>query len=253
MNRKFRRFTCFFLGISLSILVFLSQGNLSSVAQAISAETQQQEQAIALTQKGHEQLDQNQAANALETWQAATKIYSNLHDDEGVKGSLINQSLALQALGMYPRACKTLVQALQLEDWVCQNRFEQRVNTGIGETEALLVRAIQKKTALPVTVSGLHNLGDVLRLLGNLEESEFTLQHTLALAKNLKPSVNINSILLSLANTERTLYNKLQDRYQSTEEPLSKEKALKTAQEKAELALDLYEQVVSSLVYKQDN
>lgn len=253
MNKKFYRFACFFLGISLSVLVLSVQGNLSSVAQAVSAETQQQEQAIALTRKGHEQLDRSQAANALETWQATTKIYSDLQDEEGVKGSLINQSLALQALGMYPRACKTLVQALFLEDWVCHNRFEQGVSTEIKKTEKLLVKAIYKKPLLPVTVSGLHNLGDVLRLLGKLEESELTLQYTLDLAKNLKPSVNINSISLSLANTQRTLYNKFKDRYQSTEEPVSKETALKTAQEKAKLALSLYGQIVSSSVDKQDD
>ncbi len=233
--------------------MFLSRGNLSSVAQAVSVETQQQEQAIALTQKGHEQLDRSQAAEALETWQAATKIYSNLHNEEGVKGSLINQSLALQALGMYPRACKTLVQALQLETWICQNRFEQPVNIRLEETEDILIRAFPKKNASLVAVTGLQNLGDVLRSLGKIEESSLTLQQTLTLAKNLKSSVNINSILLSLANTERTLYNKLQDRYQSVEEPISKVKILKEVKEKAKFTSDLYQQVANISSSKQDD
>lgn len=207
MNKRFYKFVYFLLGISLSLSLYLGHNISSSVAQSVSTGVQQQSQARSLTQEGHEQLNRGQAANALETWQAAAKIYSKMHNKEGLTGSLINQSLALQSLGMYPRACKTLVRALQLEDWVCQNRFEQRVNLKPEETKDLLVRAIQKKVALPLTVSGLQNLGEVLRLLGKPEESETTLKQALIIAKNLKHRAN-NSILLSLANTERTLYNK---------------------------------------------
>lgn len=251
MNKQLYKFACFLLGISLSLSIYLSQGNLSSVAQPVSSQVQQ-ERAQLLTQKGHEQLDRGQAASALETWQAASKIYSNLHNQEGVVGSLINQSLALQSLGMYPRACKTLVQALQVEEWICQNQFEQRVNLELGQTQKLLVKAIEEKSALPVTVSGWHNLGEVLRLIGKPEESEIALQQTLAVAKSLK-TIDTSSIALSLANTERTLYAKLKDRYQTTEEPLSKEKVLKMAQQKAKLALSLYQKVASSSENKQDN
>lgn len=251
MNRNFHRFACFFLGSGLSILIFLGQSNFSSLAQAVRAKTQQHEQAIALTQKGHEQLNQGQAVDALETWQLAAKTYNNLDNEEGVTGSLINQSLALQTLGMYPRACKVLVQALQLENWVCQNQFEQQVSTRLKETENLLLKVTQEKTVLPATLNGLHNLGEVLRLLGKLEESELTLQQTLALTKNLKTSTNTNSILLSLANTERTLYNKLKDRYQVTQEPISRQKTLQATQEKAKLALNLYDQAASSSNDKQ--
>lgn len=254
MNKQLYKLAGFLLGISLSLFMFLAQSNLSSVAQSsVSVEAQQQAQARSLTQEGHEQLDRGQAANALETWQAAAKIYSKLHDEEGVKGSLINQSLALQSLGMYPRACKTLVQTLQLEDWVCQNRFEQQAKLKLEETKDLLVRAIQKKATLPLTVSGLQNLGEVLRLLGKPEESETTLQQALIIAKSLKHHADDNNILISLANTERTLYNKFKDRYQLTEEPLSKEKVLKTAQQKAELTIDLYQQTISSSNNTQDD
>ncbi len=254
MNKQLYKLAGFLLGISLSIFVFLAQSNLSSVAQSsVSVEAQQQSQARLLTQQGHEKLNRGQAANALETWQAAAKIYSKLHNKEGLTGSLINQSLALQSLGMYPHACKTLVQALQLEDSVCQNRFEQQAKLKLEETKDLLVRAIQKKATLPLTVSGLQNLGEVLRLLGKPEESEITLKQAFIMAKSLKLPADNNSISLSLANTERTLYNKIKDRYQLTEEPLSKEKALKTAQQKAELTIDLYQQIISSSNTTQDD
>lgn len=245
MNKQMYRLACFLLGMTLSLGIYLSQSNLIGAAKAESGEAGQQAQAIALTDKGHEQLHQGQAVGALETWQAAAKIYHQLDNQEGIIGSYINQSLALQALGMYPRACKTLVQALQLEEWICQNQFEQQALKEPEDIEQRLADAIEK-TPLPVIVSALHNLGDVLRLLGKPEESEITLQQSKSAAKKLKFNAEDRDILLSLANTERSLYSKFKNRYQLTEEPIAKEKALKTAQAKAELALSLYQQVTNS-------
>ncbi len=242
----------FLLGIALSLGIYLSQSNLIGVAKSISGEVREQAQATALTDKGHEQLHRGQAASALETWQAAGKIYHHLNNQEGITGSYINQSLALQALGMYPRACKTLVQALQLEEWICQNQFEQQAIQEPEDIEQRIADAMGRTTLVPVTVSALHNLGDVLRLLGKAEESEIILQQSKSAAKRLKLNTEDRDISLSLANTEHSLYSKFKNRYQLTEEPIAKQKALQTAQAKAELALSLYQQATNSANDTQD-
>ena len=117
----------YFLVSSLSLLLVLSGAEIGRTriptpSIPASAVNTQAQQAQLLTQKGHRQLNQGQAAMSLQTWQEATKIYQQLGNSEGVTGSLINQSMALQAQGLYPRACKTLIQALKLESWVVLKR-----------------------------------------------------------------------------------------------------------------------------------
>ena len=227
MKKQMYRLGCFLLGMALSLGIYLSQSNLMGFAKSISREAGEQAQAIALTDKGHEQLRRGQAASALETWLAAGKIYHHLNNQEGIIGSYVNQSPALQALGMYPRACKTLVQVLQLEEWICQNQFEQQALQEPEDIEQRIADAMERTTPLPVTVSALHNLGDVLRLLGKPEESEIILQQSQSVAKRLKFNGEDRDILLSLANTERNLYSKFKNRYQLTEEPIAKLRELR--------------------------
>lgn len=224
------------LSISLILLILLSQAQFGIAGVSV-----QQKQAQTLTQKGHAQLNQGQAAAALQTWQAAAQIYHKLNNQEGIIGSSINQSLALQALGLYPRACTTLIQALDLEEWVCQSSIQ--VQQTSDESQQILTTALQKQPELSVRVIGLRNLGDVLRLIGKPDESEIVLQQALAMAKPLSSEPDINDISLSLANTERTLYSRARNTYQTTEEPVAKKKATKVAQDKFKAALDLYQQV----------
>ncbi|MCC5604606.1 hypothetical protein [Nostoc favosum] len=78
------------LGI-LTLSIVLTQSSLL-LAQSTEKETHIQ-QAELLTQVGRKQLNQGQAAEALDSWQQATKIYHQIKDTEGVSGSLINQNL----------------------------------------------------------------------------------------------------------------------------------------------------------------
>ncbi len=89
MKKQLYKLGCFLLGITLSLGIYLSQSNLIAigVAKSGSGEARQQAQAIALTDKGHKQLHQGQAVSALETWQAAGKIYHQLDNQEGIIGS----------------------------------------------------------------------------------------------------------------------------------------------------------------------
>ncbi len=127
-----------------------------------------------LTQQGSLQLNSGQAEAALETWQRAQTLYTELGDKTGIIGTQINQAQALQTLGLYRRA------RLLLED--LQGQIQAQPNSEI--------KAI-----------GLHSLGVVLQATGDLKRSETVLTNSLALAQ--AHHLDTSSILTSLGNTLR--------------------------------------------------
>ncbi|WP_432812351.1 CHAT domain-containing protein [Pantanalinema sp. GBBB05] len=132
--------------------------------------------AQALNIQGSLQLAQGRAQAALDTWQQATKLYQQQGDQTGAVRSLINQSQALRALGLYPRARNTLLQVNQ---------------------------TLQGQPDSPLKVASLLSFGDALRLMGDMKQSELVLRRSLAIAQTLSPSPDLGAILLSLGNTMR--------------------------------------------------
>ena len=217
-----------FCGIFLSLLIIFSPN------QTIAAPTPGQ-----LNQRGFTQLHQGLTSAALQTWESAYRAYKKLNDTEGMTGSLINQSLALQANASYSRACQTLIQALKMEKWVCQPIHLQRFSQ--TEYQEHLNQALQNQPLQKVQVVGLRNLGDVLRQLGNPEASSLVLHKAREIAQDI--GLKAPNLLLSLANTERSLFEQAKSRYDFIDEPLSKQEALNTAQVKLMAALELYQQI----------
>lgn len=84
----------FLLGLCCVLFILLTQGQLALVL------ANEKEQAQQLTRIGHKQLQHGEAKEALKTWEIATKIYLSKGNSVGVTGSLINQSLALESLGL---------------------------------------------------------------------------------------------------------------------------------------------------------
>lgn len=206
----------------------------SDPAQAVKKEKEfLKNQAASLTSSGHEQLALDRANEALKTWQESTKIYRQLNDQEGITESLINQNLAFQALGLHKQACNILLEALKLNP-----------NLGICDTmqqpaptqKEQLTAVIGKQQPTSVNLLGLQNLGEVLRILGQLNESETVLQETLTLAK-LVSSSNISGIYLSLGNIEQSIYQQLQDKYSWIEEPLFREQIANIIPQKVQKSL----------------
>lgn len=111
--------------------------------------------------QGTVQLNQGRETDAFSTWQQAESAYRQANDDVGILGSQINQSIALQRLGLYRQASILLGQVAQL-------------------------LATQPDQRLKIT--GLWELGNVLRLVGDLEQSQTVLQQSLALAEQVQPS-----------------------------------------------------------------
>ncbi len=200
-------------------------------------------QAVSLTSSGHEQLALDRANDALKSWQESTKIYRQLKDQEGITESLINENLAFQALGLHKQACNTLLEALNFNTnlSICDPTLQQ---LAVAEKEQLTT-LIGKQKATSVNLLGLQNLGEVLRILGKLNESETVLQETLTLAK-LVSSSKISGIYLSLGNIEQTIYQQLQDKYSWIEEPLFREQIANIIPQKAQKSL-LYYQILENI------
>lgn len=232
----------YLLLVILGLSIVVSQPFLIQ-AQAINKEAQQQKEADLLTQRGQKQLDIGQAQEAFESWQKATKIYQKLQDKDGITGSLINQNLALQALGLHYRACNTLLSALKLDAnaSLCATTPQQPTES----MEKLLTAAIKKQTPSPVNLLGLHNLGEVLRRLGKLDESKKVLSEILSAAKWI-PSVDTSGILLSLGSTMQDIYKQVRNKYSEIEDPFFQKEFVNLIQQQALDSLDIYQQVINT-------
>jgi len=178
------------MALSNLALAYQQLGNWSQANQAIatslkllstSATNPQQAQVLAQAwnNQGSLQFAQGQAEQALNSWQKATAAYTKAADSVGVTRSLINQAQAQQALGLYRRAITTLNQANQTLQ--------------------------QQPTAIKVT--GLRSLGNALRVVGNLSQSQQVLQQSLKLAQELKSPEEIAATSTSLGNTVRLQQN----------------------------------------------
>jgi CHAT domain-containing protein len=143
------------------------------------------EAAVALAQvltiQGERQLVHGQASEAFTTWHTAEAAYRQANDTVGRLGSQINQARALQSEGLYKRATALLMQVEQS----LRNQPDERLK-----------------------VTGLRNLGKILRLVGNLAQSRAVLEQSLTIAEKLRDDTSrstaeLSGILLSLGNTTR--------------------------------------------------
>jgi len=159
-----------------------------------------------------------------------------------VAGSLINQSLALVDKGQLPNACSALLKSLKLDldvAWLCGSVLNPPPKQPMQVLKQVLERPAGPS---PVTLLGLQELGNVLRLLGELEESELVLRKALS----QQTSQNSGEILLSLGNTEQTFYIQLRARYSTINNPALQEDTLNQLQRKALASLTFYRQVIDS-------
>jgi CHAT domain-containing protein len=140
-----------------------------------------------------------QSQEALNTWQKASKLLTN---DLNKKLNLINQAQAMQDLGLYPRACKTLLQVLDLNNQNCTISDQEIIN---------IKQEILDNSQDFYQVKALRNLGNILRLIGDLSQSQKVLQASLELVQLEQFTTDKSKILLNLANTERALARQSQE------------------------------------------
>jgi CHAT domain-containing protein len=140
--------------------------------------------------QGRLQLSRGQPEQALQTWQQAAATHAQIGNQDGKLQSQINQAQALQSLGFYTRACKTLLNGLGIDNDECQISNAQ-LQTLKSQPDSL-TQAI-----------ALRSLGDALQLVGDLQQAENVLKVSLDIAQRLRSPQNVSATLFSLGNTVR--------------------------------------------------
>lgn len=162
----------------------------------------QQPNPLELALEGQQLYSEGKLATAAITWQQAAEIYQEQGDRLGRSKSLINQSQALQDLGLYPKSCKTLLKAFEVKHPDCTNKqldqFIQRF------------RVKSKSDLETIEGVGLRSLGDVLRRRGMLSRSQKILKISQLATQN---SIELGATLLALGNVEQALANQIRDRW----------------------------------------
>jgi CHAT domain-containing protein len=132
--------------------------------------------AQSLEVQGRLQLLRGQAETSLSSWQQAGEIYTRLDDKVNLTRNRVNFAQALQTLGYYRQAQKTLTQSSLL----LQN----------------LANSENKATAL-------RSFGNILRAVGDYQKSRQRLEQSLTVAKQIESRQAIAATLLDLGNTAR--------------------------------------------------
>lgn len=159
-----------------------------------------------LSAEGRTSYEQGHFDTAIDCWQRATAAYHQAGNDPESVNNRINQAQAEQALGLYPRACNTLVQIYGQEDCTTflqdeKKREDFKINLGLQANS-------------PAKMTGLHSFGNVLREMGELDLSH----QVLLLSLDNNQTHDQTAIWLDLGNTRRALSNKEQDLYDRTQD-----------------------------------
>ena len=191
-------------------LKLLQSGETSSTTPQGKTTERLQILAQTLDIQGRWQLSVGQSQEAIKTWQQAAATYAQIGNQQGRIQSQINQAQALQNLGFYTRACKTVLNTLGIENQDCK----------ISDEQLQTLKA--QPDSLTKTV-GLRTLGDVLQLVGDLQQSESVLKLSLEMAQRLQSPANISAARFSLANTARAQGTTSSDRQsrQTSEDPIA--------------------------------
>ncbi|MBF2019483.1 MAG: CHAT domain-containing protein [Hydrococcus sp. C42_A2020_068] len=229
-SRKYRRL----IGLLLAVLFGLIS-SLAIPARSSDVRSDKESPALELARQGQQRYSAGRFAEAAELWQQAADAYRRAGDREGSTKSLVNQSQALQDLGLYPKACKTLLQAFTVENPDCSQ----------AQLDGLLKTLSEKPVALsPTQAIGLRSLGDVLRRRGMLRQSQAFLQ--IGLSAN-ESSPESGTMLLSLGNTERALAHQIRDRWDYEEvTEIVDGQSVSAALEPYQPALNAYHQAITT-------
>ncbi|MEM9271574.1 MAG: tetratricopeptide repeat protein, partial [Cyanobacteria bacterium P01_F01_bin.143] len=210
--------------------------------------------------QGNLQRETGKTVEALDTWKEAANIYEELGKSVALEQNKLNQVQVMQDLGLYPRACKTLLGLLgtPFEDLTCpplewkitlkekiknqENKFsdkEQQIEkTLTSEQLEKKLQKIQENYISLATVEELRILGDVLRVLGQQELSKIVLHNSLNLAKKLDSHQNIDKV-----NTEGLIYLDMgKTAHSLTKEEVEPRRSIRVNNETQ--AIEFYEQAI---------
>ncbi|HBB34197.1 MAG TPA: hypothetical protein DDZ80_24680 [Cyanobacteria bacterium UBA8803] len=181
---------------------------LESSKNSTDSHTYQEILAKALNAQGNLQWERGQIEQALSTWKEATRHYAAVGHGEGIVMTKINQSKALQTLGLSLEAEEILQQVYQ--------NLQQQPDSYLKAT-------------------GLRYLGTAFRRVGNLEQSRQVLEESLALAEHPKAQ---SLTWLELGNTARALAQRATALGQENQATTHTQEAIKFYQEAAKVGED---------------
>ena len=168
------------------------------LAIAIQTPAYSQSDGQSLALKAQKLYQNGQLASAVKTWDAAAAAFKEQDDLQSYRQSSINQSQVLQDLGLYPRACNTLLQAFEVERPDCSASQIEELHQQLAQQPQLdLVRGI-----------GLRSLGSILQKKGRLNESQKLLQLSIKATQNSSEQA---SSLLAMGNVQQALGNRVRD------------------------------------------
>ena len=136
-------------------------------------------------------------SEAAMAWQEAAAAFEAQGDRLGRTKSLINQSQVLQDLGLYPRACKSLLTALARSNECSALNIEQ------------LIKDFSQRNRITLTESvGLRSLGSVLQQKGMLDLALKTLELSMTATVN-----DDTATWLAMGNVLQLLGDRERDRW----------------------------------------
>ncbi len=157
--------------------------------------------ANAFNTQGRLQLSTGQLEAALTSLQQATAAYQKAGDEEGRIGSLLNQAQAMQSLGLYIRANKTLIEGFKLDGSALE--YSNKL--------AEILKQIQKQPDSPLKATRLLAIGNGLYLVGDLENSQKIVGESLIIAQRLNSTSIIGEAYLNLGNINLSLAARIEN------------------------------------------
>lgn len=136
--------------------------------------------AQALTTQGQLYLEMGNETAAIETWQHSERLYRTLNDDVGIRGSLINQAIALEQGGFYRRACLTILEVVQ-----GANRCDFS-NPALDSVSAIF-SAFRRLDTPQLRSTALHTFSKILLQLGELDLASTAIEIAQGSAQNSSP------------------------------------------------------------------
>ena len=184
--------------------------------------------------QGNGYRERGQPADAIDAWQQGAKIYQQLEATEKLTQNQVNQAQALQDLGLYPRACKTLLTVLKDELGVnnCTALRElsqpielttetqtKQLNSSSPVTQTQLNQKLQEIEAQPPSLAktlALRSLGDLLLVFGEPEQAQAILATSLELTEEFNSPQEEAIAQISLGNSFKVLIQRTKvRRYQN--------------------------------------
>ena len=153
-----------------------SDGSLAELANSPQETAEARILALALNSRGRAYFLQGHTQQARDTWQAAQQAYEQAQFTEGRFGSTLNQIQALQTLGAYPLAREALTS---------------------------LLGQLQQFPPSRLSVQALAQLGEVLQIMAEPEQSQAILEQGLRLGDELGDDRLMAQLRFRLANGHR--------------------------------------------------